>query len=57
MKSFKHIFKLIPGILFLFIVGLISKYIGGLILCVSYLIIAIALGIASANLVKVPKFI
>ncbi len=49
--------KLLPGILFLLIVGLLSKYIGSSIPYVSYLIIAIVLGIFSSNFLKIPGFI
>ncbi|MFW5787427.1 MAG: YeiH family protein [Halanaerobiales bacterium] len=49
--------RLIPGILFLFFIGIISKYIGGYIPHISYLIIAIALGIVSANFFNLPAMI
>lgn len=49
--------QLIPGIIFLFVIGLISKYIGSFIPYISYLIIAIAFGIISANLFNFPKII
>ncbi len=55
--SMKKIVEFVPGIIFLFIMGLFAKYIGSLIPHVSYLIIAILLGIISANLVKLPVLI
>jgi uncharacterized integral membrane protein (TIGR00698 family) len=57
MKKIKNIFELIPGILFLFIIGLISKNIGNHIPYISYLIIAIGLGIIFANLFDIPTYI
>jgi len=53
----KKSISFIPGIIFLFFVGLISKYIGNSIPYISYLIIAIAFGIISANLFTLPKII
>jgi len=53
----KERIQLIPGIIFLFIIGLISKYAGNFIPYISYLIIAIALGIISANLFSLPELI
>ncbi len=57
LKIIKEGTLLLPGILFLFVVGLISKYIGGIIPHVSYLIIAIFLGLISSNLMTLPRII
>lgn len=56
-KKIIAIFRLIPGILFMFLVGLLAKYVGSLIPHISYLIIAIALGILSANFLKLPRIV
>jgi len=52
-----EIIKYLPGIIFLLVTGLVSKYIGGLVPYVSYLIIAIAFGIFSSNVLKLPSFV
>lgn len=49
--------KLIPGVLYLVIVGLLAKYIGNMIPYVSYLIVAIVLGIVSSNFLSLPAII
>ncbi len=57
MNNKSSVWEYIPGILFLFVTGIIAKYLGNLIPHVSYLIIAIGLGIASAHLLKLPAII
>lgn len=53
----QEILSLIPGVAFLFIVGLVAKYIGAQIPHISFLIIAIAIGIIISNTIGLPPFI
>ncbi|OKY77187.1 MAG: putative membrane protein [Candidatus Methanohalarchaeum thermophilum] len=53
----KRITSNLPGVVFLFAVGLIAKLIGQQIPHVSYLIIAIALGVMIANVLDLPDSI
>jgi uncharacterized membrane protein YadS len=52
-----EVIKILLGISFLLIVGLIAKYIGSFIPHVSYLVIAIGLGLLISNYLKLPEFI
>ena len=49
--------NLIPGIIYMLLLGLLAKYIGQLVPTVSYLVIAIALGIFSANFLNLPRIV
>ena len=49
--------KNIPGLLFLFVIGLLSKHLGALIPHVSYLIVAIGIGMVASNIFSLPGFI
>ncbi|MFW6013216.1 MAG: YeiH family protein [Candidatus Bipolaricaulota bacterium] len=54
-KKLRYLAQLVPGIVFLFAVGLLAKYIGQFIPYVSYLIVAIFFGIIGSNLFHLPE--
>jgi len=56
-NALSNIVHMVPGVIFLLIVGLVSKFVGGYIPHVSYLIVAIALGIIISNTISMPAFI
>lgn len=54
---FNKIFKAIPGVIILLLVGLFSKYLANFIPHINYVLIAIALGMLIRNTVPIPKYL
>ena len=57
MINYKRIITLVPGIIFLFLVGLLGRYIGNYIAYINYLIICILLGLLISNTFRLPSFV
>lgn len=57
MSIVKNNLLLIPGVIFLFVVGLIGRYVGGFIPYVSYLIVCIFIGLIISNTCGLPALV
>lgn len=57
MRNLNNVLTLAPGVIFLFLVGLLGRYIGNYIPYINYLIICILIGLLISNTFGLPFFI